>query len=103
LLAAGSRAEPFVAASLEVLLYTTIVSPGYFLARREPATGRDVRRARPPDDRRRDRGSVSEAARDVFEGSIRALPLQDQTRIVVTFGRRSEPPEPIPSSFAFPS
>ena len=37
---AGSGAKALVAAGLGMLLYTVIVSPGYFLARREfPAVG----------------------------------------------------------------
>ncbi len=34
-----------------------------------------------------------------FDGSIRALPLRDQTEIVVTFGEQSELPDPIASQF----
>jgi len=37
LLAAGHVAAPFLAVGIGMLLYTTIVSPGYFLARRELA------------------------------------------------------------------
>jgi hypothetical protein len=36
-----------------------------------------------------------------IDGSIRTLPLRDQTEIVLTFGRQSELPEPIPSEFSF--
>lgn len=36
-----------------------------------------------------------------IDGSIRTLPLRDQTEIVLTFGRQSELPEPIPSRFRF--
>jgi hypothetical protein len=34
-------------------------------------------------------------------GSIRTLPLRNETEIVLTFGRQSELPEPIPSQFSF--
>jgi len=37
---------------------------------------------------------------DPVHGKIRALPLTDQTEIVVTFGKPSELPEPIPSQFS---
>jgi len=37
LLAAGDAAVPFAAAACGMLLYTVIVSPGYFMARREYA------------------------------------------------------------------
>jgi hypothetical protein len=37
LLAAGAGAIPFAAAGLGMLLYTVVQSPGYFIARREPA------------------------------------------------------------------
>jgi hypothetical protein len=38
---------------------------------------------------------------DPIDASIRALPLRDQTEIVLTFERQSELPEPIPSQFSF--
>jgi len=36
-----------------------------------------------------------------IDGSIRILPLRNQTEIVLTFGRQSELPQPIPSQFSF--
>jgi hypothetical protein len=38
-----------------------------------------------------------------FDGRIRNLRLQDETEIVVTFGKQSEMPEPIPSEFSYGS
>jgi hypothetical protein len=38
-----------------------------------------------------------------IDGSIRTVPLRDQTEIVLTFGSQSELPEPVPSQFSFSS